>query len=249
MWEATVYANAGQEVNHTAHHLGVHATAFGADLAALVSAIGQAQLYINRHPATQVTIYATNPSAIQAITNLRPHLGQTFSRNFCSSLTQIFIFCIDLARANATTPLPLNRRKLHTIAHQQATSRELAIATWQARDWHNAGQVFLALPDPPSGKPSPAIQGAAGASRKASSTFIRMATGHAFLGLYYARFHPRKPTHCPGCGSNPQSVAHIIQSCPRFARARASHLSPVAPDLSLAVLFGTKKGGNALIKF
>jgi hypothetical protein len=74
-----------------------------------------------------------------------------------------------------------------------------------------------------------------------------MITGHAFVGS--SKYHPRKPTHCPGCGINPQTVEHIIQSCPRFARARAAHLSPIAPDLSLSILLGTTKGGKAMVRF
>ncbi len=37
--------------------------------------------------------------------------------------------------------------------------------------------------------------------------------------------------------------------CPRFARARAAHLIPIAPDLSLSTLFGSKEGGKALLEF
>ena len=42
-------------------------------------------------------------------------------------------------------------------------------------------------------------------------------TGHAFIGSYYSKFHPHKLTHCPDCSFNPQTVEHIIQSCPCFA--------------------------------
>jgi hypothetical protein len=95
-------------------------------MCALAAAANQAQLFLNQHPNTPQTIFATNPTAIQAITNLRPHPGQFFSREFCDMLTQIFsIFrntriklewspsessiagikrCIGLARDNATTP-------------------------------------------------------------------------------------------------------------------------------------------------
>ena len=110
-------------------------------------------------------------------------------------------------------------------------------------------QAFLALPTPPSGKLPPVIHGATGASRTASATLIRLITGHAFIGSYTARFHPHKPTHCPECGVNPQTVGHVIQHCPRYAHARATYLAPVTPDLSLSSLFGTKEGGEALIKF
>ena len=269
---ASLWVN-DQEVASATRHIGVTATVFDADLAALASAILQAQLYLNTHPGTQVTIFSTNPAAIQAITNLRPHQGQPFSRDFCSTLTQIFSLsrssvklewcpsevsiagikrCIDLARSHATTPFPPFHREPHTVSHQQATSHEIAIETWQGRSWHNAdrrGQTFRALPEPPTGKLPPVIRAAAEAPRKVASTLVRMITGHAFIGSYYSRFHPRKPTHCPDCGFNPQSVEHIIQSCPRYAHAQATHLLPVSQDLSLAILFGTTKGGKALVRF
>lgn len=151
-----------------------------------------------------------------------------------------------------TTPFPPNHREPHTVSHQQATSHELAIRTWQGRNWHNAdrhGQTFRTLPEPPTGKPPPTIRAAAEAPRKVASTLVRMITGHTFIGSYYSRFHPRKPTHCPGCGFTPQTVEHVIQSCPRFARARATHLLPIARDLSLSILLGTTKGGKAMVCF
>jgi hypothetical protein len=41
----------------------------------------------------------------------------------------------------------------------------------------------------------------------------------------------------------------LIRQFPRFARARAAHLTPIAPDLSPSTLFGTKEGGKALLDF
>jgi hypothetical protein len=58
-----------------------------------------------------------------------------------------------------------------------------------------------------------------------------------------------KPIYCPYCGSNSQTVAHVIKHSLHFAIARATHLRPAARDLSFATLFGTKEGGNALIRF
>jgi hypothetical protein len=36
----------------------------------VATAIFQAQLFLSHHPSTQITIFSTNPAAIQAITNL-----------------------------------------------------------------------------------------------------------------------------------------------------------------------------------
>jgi hypothetical protein len=261
------------EIEHSSRTLGTSATAFDADLRSLVSAAHLAQNHLNRSPTKQITILSPSPLAIQAISNLRPHAGQFHSREFCSTLTQIFsVFrnakvhldwcpsrpklvgikrCIKLALNNAANPLPPNLHEPHTIAFQKATAKELALAAWQAR-WHNAdrhSQVYLALPNPPAGKLPPAIQGAMGGSRHACTTLVRFIAGHAFIGEYYARFHPRKPTGCPECGTDPQTVAHVICHCPRFARARAAHLILIAPDLSLSTLFSSKEGSKALLEF
>ena len=48
------------------------ATDFDADLCALATAAMQVQQHVALHPNHQVTIYSTNPAAIQAITNLCP---------------------------------------------------------------------------------------------------------------------------------------------------------------------------------
>jgi len=150
--------------------LGTTATAFNADLGSLVSAIRLAQNNLNRSPIKQITILSPNPSAIQAITNLRPHTGQFHSREFCSTLTQILsVFrnakvnldwcpsrpksvgikrCIELVLNNAANPLPPNLREPHTVAFQKATAKEFALAAWQAR-WHSAdrrSRVYLAPP-------------------------------------------------------------------------------------------------------
>src|SRR5713226_10678957 len=88
--------------------------------------------------------------------------------------------------------------------------------------WHNTDrctQLYLTISSPPSGKLLPVIDGAAGGSRTASATLVRLITGHAFIGSYTASFHPRKPTYCPEHGADPQPVGHVLQTCPRYARA------------------------------
>src|SRR5260370_41149351 len=134
-------------------------------------------------------------------------------------------------------------------AFQKATTKQLAISAWQAR-WHAADrrmQAFLALPSPPTGKFPPVIAGAVGGggSHTASATLIRLITGHVFIGSYTARFHPRKPTHCPDCGARPQTVLH---QCPRYAYARATFLTPAAPDFPYPRYLEPRKA-EALIRF
>ncbi|KAH9986951.1 hypothetical protein BJV77DRAFT_964986 [Russula vinacea] len=155
------------------------ATDFDADLCTLATAAMQVQQHVTLHPNHQVTIYSTNPAAIQAITNLRPHVGQSFALEFSALLTQTFASsrskiklewcpseasiagirrCIDLARTNATAPWPPGHQEPNTIAFQKSSSKELAISAWQAH-WHNAdrrSQAYLALLAPPTGKLPPA---------------------------------------------------------------------------------------------
>jgi hypothetical protein len=67
---------------------GFSATDFDANLCALASAANRAQLHLSQHHVLNSTIFSTNPAAIQAITNLCPHPGQPFSREFCTTPTQ-----------------------------------------------------------------------------------------------------------------------------------------------------------------
>ena len=121
-----------------------------------------------------------HPTAIQAITNLRPHAGQAFPLEFRSALTEIFASsrttgvklewcpseasiagihrCIDLARANAAAPLPPDHQEPNTIAFQRSSTKEQAISAWQGR-WHNADRrsqhsLPYPLPRPINSRPS-----------------------------------------------------------------------------------------------
>ena len=58
--------------------------------------------------------------------------------------------------------------------------------------WHNTDrctQLYLTISSPPSGKLLPVIDGAAGGSRTASATLVRLITGHAFIGSILASLH------------------------------------------------------------
>ncbi len=78
-----------QATSHAVRQLGFSTTDFDTDLCALALVASQAQLYLNQNQVPNITILSTNPAVIQATTNLRPHLGQSFSREFCTMLTQI----------------------------------------------------------------------------------------------------------------------------------------------------------------
>jgi hypothetical protein len=256
--------------------LGETASEFNMDMTALTSGIAHA-LNICTDPATpqiaHITILSPSPTAIQAIQNLRAHARQSLSLEFNKALTCIFSTnrniriniawypsnlglagakkCCALACHHAATPFPPNHHEPNLIAFQKTTAKEEAIAAWQAC-WHNSPHTtdaYTALPHPPSGTLPPVIEGATGNSRLTSTTLVYLITGHAFISSYMAHFHPNKSTHCPLCSVNPQTVPHIIKYCPHYVAERATFLLPVAPDLSLATLSGTREGGAALIQF
>ena len=89
------------------------------------------------------------------------------------------------------------------------------------------------IPSPPknnSPRSSPSRLG-----RTASVRLVRLITSHAFVDSYTVRFHPRKATHCPECGVNLQTVAHVIQRCPGFEHSWTLHLRPVAHEPSVRI--------------
>src|SRR5258708_4862702 len=91
--------------------------------------------------------------------------------------------------------------------------------------WHNTDrctQLYLTISSPPSGKLLPVIDGAAGGSRTASATLVRLITGHAFIASYTASFHPRCLANlyiAQVAGLTLRRSATSFNPAPRFARA------------------------------
>ena len=73
-------------------------------------------------------------------------------------------------------------------------------------------------------------------------------TVHAFTGEYYARFVPTEDAKC-GCGTLSQMRKHILLDCPKYADARRTTLSHVAPSPTVNDIIGTQDGICALAKF
>ena len=62
------------------------------------------------------------------------------------------------------------------------------------------------------------------------------------------RFVPTEDAKC-GCGALLQTRKHILLDCPRYADARRTTLSRVAPSLTVNDIIGTQDGIRALAKF
>jgi hypothetical protein len=140
-----------------------------------------------------------------------------------------------------------------TIEALRVASRQQSITDWEQiwLDDPRTNPAYQALHHPPSGEPPDFIQGISTSSRPVFCTAIRLLTEHAFTGEYNARHQPRAPDpHGCQCGRAAlQTPTHIIFHCERFRAARDRHLRPVSQTLSPSIIFGTKKGGEALAKF
>ena len=80
-------------------------------------------------------------------------------------------------------------------------------------------------------------------------------TGHGYHRKYLQRFHIIDDTNCP-CGTNVQTLNHLIQNCPRFEKQRQEHriislMANVEPyDVKeLISKESTSKSFNKLIKY
>lgn len=110
------------------------------------------------------------------------HLYRTYSRHPCQCSSN------DVTPNNAAATLQ------HSLDHLKS----------QAIAFHKSTFAIFAYPPfPPSGKRRPAILGVEGVSKLSFILPLRLITGHAYLGIYSANFHPDNPTYCPECGANP----------------------------------------------
>jgi len=124
--------------NRPVRSLGIAATAYDAD----ISAIWLAQDHLNRHPSHKTTLHSPNPAAIQAITNLRPHTGQIFAREFCTTLTQIFS---QLRRTSLQTRAPRSEAMLRARPSQRGKPFSYGITGRRIR-WPTSPNPQRSLP-------------------------------------------------------------------------------------------------------
>ena len=104
--------------------------------------------------------------------------------------------------------------------------------------------AYLALTNPPDGSTPSFIKGISKLPRPIVATSIRLLTGHAFTGEYTARFRPSSldPHYCQ-CREPLQTPQHVITVCPIHNEAWRQFLLPIS------LIFGSKKGGEALVSF
>jgi len=159
--------------------------------------------------------------------------------------------CLQLAQANPANRLPPLRttggHKLwlsHPNQPRSAPSR-LASQMAQRAPTHTS---LPSSPRPTRWETCPSCQRRIGRPKAGYRHSGPPRHGPRLCWLLYSSLPSMQTKQLPGCGVNPQTVEHVIQVCPRYERARAAHLPPIAPDLSLS-LFGTKKGGKALLTF
>ncbi|VDB97961.1 unnamed protein product, partial [Peniophora sp. CBMAI 1063] len=118
---------------------------------------------------------------------------------------------------------------------------------WSAHPHTNLAAIALGDVVPPSTTLSPFHKHFSG-PRDVHTRIIQTITGHGFRGDYYARFVPTEVTACP-CGEAPvQTREHILADCPLYERGR-HFLRAVSPNISSAILLGTRSGLEALAKF
>jgi hypothetical protein len=139
-----------------------------------------------------------------------------------------------------------------TIPALRDISRRKAFLDWE-EEWRanpRRSPVHRALIHPPSGETPDFMAGIAKSSRLVFCTAVRLLTEHAFTGEYNLRHrtHTQDPHDCQ-CGYNLQTASHVITECPLFQAARERHLLPIIPDLSPYIIFGSRMGGEALVKF
>jgi hypothetical protein len=160
------------------------------------------------------------------------------------------MLCTELAQMIAANPLPLSHHKLYTLAFQAESAKELAMSVWPARRRQSPrqSQVYLALP--PKKKRETSVNPQKRYWRLPARLCHPLPSGHrTCLYLLIRRQIPSlQANQLSGIRANPQTVAHVIKYSLGYTRARAAHLSQIAPGSSLSTLFNTE-GGKALLAF
>jgi hypothetical protein len=177
-------------------------------------------------PTTNFLLLPPTPTAISPILKPGPRPGQPLSLLFRQTADNVLFLKRKLKipdnlgplgphtswRCSGPTPhkhdrhaplprVPPNHRESHAISYhwQRQAAKTTAIDTWSTR-WRNSdrpSQAYVALPVPPTGKPSPVIQCSECCDRAVFATLIRFITGHTVIGSYTEKFRPDPPTNCP----------------------------------------------------
>lgn len=133
-----------------------------------------------------------------------------------------------------------------TMTNARRRTKEKALKTWQD-EWKRTpatGGFTVANRMQPRWKPRENITHT---PREVFERLTQCWTKHAFIGEYYAKFVPNKPTGCP-CGQQFQTQEHVIRECLRYEESR-DILRGVDEQMKMGILLGTKKGLDAMVKF
>jgi ribonuclease HI len=159
-----------------------------------------------------------------------------------------------------STPL-FNR----TLSYSKSRVTRTCKRAWD-RHWLSAkrsGHVLVTLPNPPSRKFARPEYDMSGRmeiadavipvrepvfSRETTTRLNQVILGHGFFGEYYERFKIPERISCPCGQSRVQTIRHVLCTCPFHIEPRML-LRKVTRSLNLKVLFGTRKGLQALLSF
>jgi hypothetical protein len=140
-----------------------------------------------------------------------------------------------------------------TTSRSNARRRSKIATTklWQ-NDWklsNNAGRFAIANRLKPSLNPTKHFVNLKD-NREVFGRVLQCRTGHAYLGEFRRTFLPNSPDPhtCPCDDDTPESRAHIILDCPRYAQHR-DILEKASKHLALPTILGTSKGISALAEF
>jgi ribonuclease HI len=261
--------NKGSKAFETAVTARREATSFDPEMYALVHGLSMAMSHAAKFHLTHIAIFSDSSSALASITDYSPRPGQHLSYIFSK---KAFAFLDDLSHrislywtpshcgvegneradklAKEATrpdrPIVFNEP---TISFHKAHSKRIMTKRW-TQMWGTArDKLHLFRPaaaKPPSLTPSHIFQ----ALKDKKEVFGRVTqalTGHGYIGEYYHRFGIDGVTHCED-DECLQTRYHILAECSRYQQHRLS-LAAVSENMSLQVLFSSKKGLRALAVF
>lgn len=155
--------------------------------------------------------------------------------------------------ATSLEPTPLVDR---TAMYAKSRISRLCAARWK-NHWesgHRSTHVLSTLPNAPSRKarrselvregPMPTPKHA----KSVTSRLNQVTLGHCFIGEYYQRRHIPEEVACPCNKARVQTISHVLCDCLLHSEPRML-LRAVSRQLDLKVLFGTRKGLEALLSF
>jgi hypothetical protein len=189
-------------------------------------------------PHTLIRVFSDSQAALQRINRLIPTPGQYPTRKiwqYCDTLHQ-HKCKVQLEWIPGHSGIPGNEAA-DSLAKEAAETRPpktpptyLTYLKRQVRaklleEWQNIfnsqphGRQYMGTPTLTL---SPELRHT---NRTVTSQIIYLRTGHGYLKDYYNRFKINLPNYTCGCGSITQTPAHLLLTCPQFARDRPNFIS------------------------